>query len=120
MKKKEAKKVVLTKACSCQKDTCTKTPSCGCEKCKSKEKTIAIFKCDIGWGNTLFIRGEKPLNWEKGKALSYNEEKQGWIFETTCKKDLEFKVLINDEHWSEGENFILHSGKIEVFDPNFL
>lgn len=120
MKKKETKKVVPEEVCSCKKNACTKTPSCGCAKCKSKEKSIAIFKCDIGWGNSLFIRGEKPLNWEKGKALSYDEKKQGWIFETTCKKDLEFKVLINDEHWSEGENFVLHGGKTEVFEPKFL
>ena len=121
MNKKETKTVVPAAACSCKKTACTKKPSCRCGKCKGKDKTIAIIKCDIGWGNTLFIRGgNKPLSWEKGKALSYCEKSQGWIFESTGKKDLEFKVLINDENWSEGENFVLHVGKKEVFEPKFL
>ena len=121
MKKKETKTVAPTATCSCKKNTCTKTSTCSCPKCKGKNKSIAFIKCDIGWGNTLFIRGEnKPLSWEKGKALSYDEGKQAWIFESTSKKDLEFKVLINDEHWSEGENFVLHAGKTETFEPTFL
>ena len=121
MKKNDVKTVKVTaESCECKKETCTKTTSCRCKKC-NKSKTIAIIKCNIGWGNTLFIRGEStPLNWDKGIALCYDEKNQGWIFESTCKKDLEFKVLINDEHWSEGKNFVLHAGKAEVFEPKFL
>ena len=123
MKKKDVKTTISEENNrSCKKENCTKTTSCKCKKCscRGKDKTVAIIKCDIGWGNTLFIRGEnKPLNWEKGKPLSYDEEKQGWIYENSTKKDLEFKVLINDEHWSEGENFVLHVGKTETFEPKF-
>ena len=85
-------------------------------------QTLAIIKCDIGFGNTLFIRGEgaKNLGWDKGLALTFDEKEHGWCFRTSAKCPIEFKVLINDRQWSEGENFTLSPGGTQTFEPNFL
>lgn len=81
----------------------------------------AIIQCNIGWGNTLFIRGDgAKLNWVKGKALTYDEGKDAWVFKATLTKPLEFKVLINDVQWSEGENFKLVPGQAQTFAPQFI
>ena len=80
------------------------------------------MKCDIGFGNTLFIRGEgaKNLSWDKGLALTFDEKEQAWCFRAFGNRPIEFKVLINDSHWSEGENFVLSPGGKQTFEPIFL
>lgn len=86
-----------------------------------KSPTIACIKCDIGFGNTLFIRGEgTSLNWDKGQPLTFDEQEQGWCFHSTLEGPIEFKVLINDLQWSEGENFTLFPGGKHIFEPKFL
>ena len=109
-----------SKATLCKTKTCTCTGGKStCNKCKTKS-AIALLKCDIGFGNTLFIRGDKtPLNWDKGIPLSYCEKRQCWVFKAELKQPVDFKVLINDRHWSDGENFILKPKSTTTFDPKF-
>lgn len=87
-----------------------------------KSPTTAYIKCDIGFGNTLFIRGEGTsiLNWDKGQPLTFDEKEQGWCFHSSLEGPIEFKVLINDLQWSEGENFTLLPGGKHIFEPKFL
>jgi len=91
-------------------------------ECKRHRPVSKVYvKCDVGWGNTLFIRGEgASLNWDKGVPLTYVKTKKLWMFKSRSTKPIEFKVLINDERWSEGENFVLESGKTLEIEPTFV
>jgi hypothetical protein len=116
-------------------NVCKKTAGCKCKNCADSKKkcacgscgkkasskiAMALLKCDIGFGNTLFIRGDQaPLNWDKGVALTYCKKRQCWIFKTELKQPMAFKVLINDERWSEGENFVLNPKATTTFEPKF-
>lgn len=119
---KRAKKSETTgKSCGC-KGRCTCDAKPKARKAYTRKSAVAVMKCDIGFGNTLFIRGEgiKDLSWDKGLALTFDEKEQGWCFRTTEKQPVTFKVLINDAQWSEGENFTLSPGKKQTFEPIFL
>lgn len=113
-KKTLEKCIVKDKDCSCKKKTCK-----GKCSCKTKAKVQVTY--DVGWGNTLFIRGEGcGLNWDKGIPLKYDEKKACWHWECKAETPIEFKLLINDEIWSEGDNFVLNPGKTKKIKPSFL
>ena len=121
-KKLEEKCIVKGKKCSCE-NSCEKKTCKGKAKCSCKKKTTASIQVsyDVGWGNTLFIRGEGcGLSWDKGIPLTYDEKKKHWYWECKTEKPIEFKLLINDETWSEGENFVLNPGKTKKIEPSFL
>ena len=122
-KKLEGKCSDKGKKCSCGK-SCEKKTSCkGKTKCSCKKttKTCVQVSYDVGWGNTLFIRGEGcGLSWDKGIPLIYDEKKNHWHWECKTEQLIEFKLLINDETWSEGENFVLNPGKTKKIKPSFL
>jgi hypothetical protein len=78
--------------------------------------TTIEAKVDVGCGNGVFIRGEGAgLSWEKGKAMDCVEASR-WVWSTNQVPDkLVFKVLLNDQGWSQGENVTVAAGqKIEV------
>lgn len=86
---------------------------------KTKTKIIARFDC--GFPNSLFIRGEgiATLSWDKGaqmKNISPNE----WLWESDrpCST-IQFKVLINDNCFEEGENHSIAFGQSVEFSPKF-
>lgn len=98
-----------------------KITACKCKSSKQRLVSVVCATCDVGWGNTLFIRGGgASLSWDKGVALAYDEKTKGWLFKMRCTNPIEFKVLINDERWSEGENFILKPGETLKIHPKFL
>lgn len=82
--------------------------------------TKIVAEVDIGFGNTLYIRGAgKGLSWDKGVALK-NQDTNFWVLELPgCKEDFEYKLLINDDTWSTGENFVAHHGTNNIISPNF-
>jgi hypothetical protein len=75
---------------------------------------------NIGFGNTLYIRGAGcGLSWDKGVAME-NKDVSFWVFETNkCKDDFEYKLLINDELWCEGENFVAKCHEKSTIAPKF-
>lgn len=88
---------------------------------ESKIKTKIIARFDCGFPNTLFIRGEgiSTLSWDKGtqmKNISPNE----WMWESDrpCST-IQFKVLINDNCFEEGENHSIAFGQAVEFSPKF-
>lgn len=83
-------------------------------------KTRIIIKYDVGFNNTLFLRGKGAnLNWDKGVSLK-NVKKDEWIWETdTPFTTGEFKVLINDNHYEIGENHPLTCGANIHYTPKF-
>lgn len=84
------------------------------------EKTTIIARVDVGFGNSLYIRGEGTgLSWDKGTPLE-NVGPYEWTFSTTqAKGDLTFKFLINDEMWAEGENITVAKGGTSISSPVF-
>lgn len=65
----------------------------------NKNKTIIYAHHNVGWGNSLFIRGNtSPLNWNSGiKMTNLDSDTWMWEIETLPQgQKLEFKVLIND------------------------
>lgn len=95
-------------------------PCCEAGKPCADGATKIVAKVDIGFGNTLYIRGAGcGLDWEKGVALK-NQKADFWVFETkNCTKDFEYKLLINDSVWNIGENFIARHGVNNVVSPEF-
>lgn len=83
-------------------------------------KTRIIIKYDVGFNNTLFLRGKGAnLSWDKGVSLK-NVKNDEWIWETdTPFTTGEFKVLINDKHYEIGENHPLTCGANIHYTPKF-
>jgi len=82
-------------------------------------KTQIIVKCDAGFGNRLFIRGNGPgMNWEKGVKLR-NIDKDTWVFETQTDLPFEYKVLFNDKDWETGCNHKIECHKNQEINPQF-
>lgn len=77
---------------------------------------------DVGYGNQMYIRGAKyPLWWNKGRKMR-NISSDIWEFEMERidTGDLvEFKVLINDSAWSQGNNYTVTGGETIDIYPNF-
>lgn len=117
---------MLMKTKTLTKTKCTKSSKSSCckksgskELCK-KSLTVIKVKANIGWGNTIYIRGEGAnLNWEEGIAMeNISDDEWVWTSNHRCKS-LTFKLLINDKIWSEGENYAVEKGgNVEVL-PHF-
>ena len=75
----------------------------------------------MGFGNSLFVRGEGAgLSWEKGTLLE-NITPYEWAFKTTqAKGPVTFKFLINDELWAEAENITVEAGETSISTPTFV
>lgn len=83
--------------------------------------TVIVAKFDVGPGNNLYIRGDgHSLSWESG-TLMENVGGDTWQWTTTEAREgvLGFKLLINDEVWSIGENMNTPFGETTTFYPAF-
>jgi len=89
-------------------------------KKSTAQKTRILIKYDVGFENALFIRGQgADLSWEKGKKLQ-NVAQDEWLWETTKPfHECEFKVLINDKNYEQGENHRLSGGSSIQYTPRF-
>lgn len=114
--KTATKKPTVSTTSSTKSPTTTKTPA---EKKPAKKTTVRV-KFDAGFSNTLFIRGEGAgLSWFKGTPLK-NVSHDEWVWETAkASKEIQFKLLINDEHFESGENHRIGSGGVETIHPHF-
>jgi hypothetical protein len=90
--------------------------------CDGSESIKIVAETDIGFGNTLYIRGAGcGLSWEKGVAM-HNKDAKFWVFECNkckCKDDFEYKLLINDEIWCAGDNFVAKCYQKNIAVPKF-
>ena len=79
-----------------------------------------IIKCDVGFGNLLFIRGRGAgLSWDKGIVLK-SQGADEWVWEPKQTfNECEFKVLINDQNYETGENHWLTCGATIQYNPSF-
>lgn len=85
------------------------------------DKTRIVVQCDVGFTNTVYLRGQgiPQLSWNKGIALK-NMKADEWVWETEEPFNAgEFKVLINDKTYEIGENHTIHSGASLRINPKF-
>lgn len=78
--------------------------------------TTVSAKIDVGYGNTLFIRGQGDgLSWDKGLPLDCVDAAT-WVWATKkATGPIEFKLLLNDEIWAQGDNqTVAPGGSIET------
>jgi hypothetical protein len=82
--------------------------------------TAITAQIDVGFGNTLFLRGEGPgLSWEKGVPLGCSAGDRWSISLPVAARPVVFKFLLNDKIWSTGEDFVLKPGASGTFTPAF-
>lgn len=75
---------------------------------------------DVGYGNTLFIRGEgSGLSWEKGIPLDAVADDKWSITLGESSRPVIFKFLINDVSWSIGEDYTVAPGTSITLTPVF-
>jgi hypothetical protein len=81
--------------------------------------TTIEVKIDVGFGNAVFLRGQgSGLTWEQGVPLA-NVDGGTWRWSQTVAAPITFKVLLNDQVWSAGNDFVVKPGqKLEV-SPSF-
>jgi hypothetical protein len=81
--------------------------------------TVAV-KVDVGFGNTLFIRGEGGgLSWDKGQPLTCVDSSTWKWSHRPATEPVTFKVLINDQLWCRGENLKVAAGGRAEVEPSF-
>lgn len=82
--------------------------------------TVITALLDIGFGNTLYIRGEGPgLSWDTGVALDCLSDDQWSIKIPASTKPLVYKLLINDLTWSTGDDYVAKPGQKVTLTPTF-
>lgn len=75
---------------------------------------------DIGFGNTLYVRGEGPgLSWDVGVPLDCAADNKWTIALPASGKAVIYKFLINDLSWSAGPDYVTESGSAITVEPTF-
>jgi hypothetical protein len=93
----------------------------GREPSKNNGKGASVItNIDVGFGNSLFIRGSGAgLSWERGQPLECTSDNE-WRWQASTANDpIEFKLLINDDTWSQGDNFTAQPGQRVICHPQF-
>lgn len=87
---------------------------------KKGPTTRIIVKYDVGFNNSVYLRGEgADLSWDRGILLK-NIRADEWLWETNILfSKCEFKVLINDRQYELGENHHLQCGTSFEYTPSF-
>ncbi len=82
--------------------------------------TVIKAEIDVGFGNTLYLRGDGPgLSWNKGVPLDCTADDQWKISIAGAKGPVTFKFLLNDETWSKGEDYVAAPGATVSLSPAF-
>ena len=118
--KKAARKTVPAKAPVPAPTATASTPAAKAAPAQPKAATTLSAKVDIGFGNMLYIRGEGPgLNWNRGVPMDCVAADE-WVWSTkSARSSFSCKVLINDEIWSTGDDFVVPPGERLVCYPSF-
>jgi membrane protein involved in colicin uptake len=123
--KAEAAKKAAAKPAAAKKPPAKKeaTPSkavAPAKEAKATSITKIMASVDVGYGNSLYLRGEGGgLSWDKGMLMD-NAGSSEWSWSTDSATDtLVFKFLINDEIWSVGDNLTVAPGETSISTPSF-
>lgn len=82
--------------------------------------TVISARVDVGFGNHLYLRGEGPgLSWDHGVAMDCVAS-DGWgLTLKGATSPVVFKVLLNDEKWSTGNDYVVEPGQSVTITPTF-
>lgn len=122
MAKETTKKTTAPKASTAGKTAAKKTTAAKRKTPTRKTlKTSIVAYIDVGFGNTLYIRGEGAgLSWEKGMPLE-NISPTEWALDISkATGTLTFKFLINDQMWAEGDDLTIEAGSKSISSPSFV
>jgi len=82
--------------------------------------TTITARIDIGFGNTLFLRGEGPgLSWDRGVALECLDDDKWSVTLSGATRPVIFKFLVNDLTWSAGSDYVVEPGSSTALKPSF-
>lgn len=82
--------------------------------------TVITALIDIGFGNTLYIRGEGAgLSWDVGSPLDCVADDKWSISLPASSKPVVYKLLVNDLSWSIGDDYIAAPGAKITLTPTF-
>ena|ERR1019366_5102644 len=83
-------------------------------------RVTLIAKTDVGFGNTLFVRGDGAgLSWEKGTALDCSSDDTWTLVLPVVEKPFAFKLVLNDTIWSTGGDYTAAPGDTVTVTPSF-
>ena len=83
-------------------------------------RTAIVAKIDIGFGNTLYIRGEGPgLSWDKGLAMDCVADDEWTVTISDALAPVVFKLLLNDVTWCTGTDYSVEPGGSITSEPTF-
>ncbi len=75
---------------------------------------------DVGFGNSLYLRGEGGgLSWDKGVLMDCIADDSWTITLAESAKPIECKFLLNDVAWCVGNDYIVTAGSSVVLKPTF-
>ena len=116
---KRTVKAATAKASTAKKAPAAKAPAVKASAAKLPATAITAL-IDIGFGNTLFLRGEGPgLSWDVGVPLDCAADNKWTIALPGTDKAVVFKFLINDLSWSAGPDYVAESGSTITVEPTF-
>lgn len=82
--------------------------------------TMITALIDIGFGNTLHIRGEGAgLSWDRGLPMECVADNQWRVALGESGRPLAFKFLVNDLSWSTGTDYVVEAGTSVTLEPTF-
>lgn len=117
-KAKAPAKVPAAKAAT--KAPAAKVPSVKEVPVSSLPSTTLIAQVDVGFGNTLSVRGEGGgLSWDKGVAMDNVTADQWTLVLPKTTTPVVFKFLVNDERWSIGDDYVAVPGSTSTQVPVF-
>ena len=87
---------------------------------KKAAGTVITALVDVGFGNTLYVRGEGAgLSWDSGTPLASVADDKWEIALPASSSPIVYKFLINDFNWSLGEDFQSNAGSSVTVTPSF-
>jgi len=82
--------------------------------------TVVTAQIDIGFGNTLYLRGQgSGLSWDRGIALTCADDNLWTITLPETARPIIFKFLVNDLTWSAGSDYVVQPGGAITLVPTF-
>lgn len=123
VKKTATKKVAAVKKVAAKKAVKKAVKKAPAKKAPAAKKpaplTTIVAQTDVGFGNSIYIRGEGGgLSWETGTLMDWVDG--AWTWSTTAATaGIAFKFILNDEAWATGEDLSVAAGGISTSSPTF-
>lgn len=99
----------------------TSATAAGVKPAAAKTVTTTITaKIDVGFGNTLYVRGEGAgLSWDRGLLMNCVGADLWRIELGDSVRPIAFKLLLNDTTWSTGADYSVAPGARATVTPQF-